>query len=218
MSDTINILCFGDSNTWGHTPGTGLRFPADVRWTGVCQNELGPRYKIWEQGLNGRTSVFDDVMPFRNGEKALGYVLQTVKPLDLAVIMLGTNDVKFADAEGVAEGVGRLVDIIQTAQKNIPTSTPFFPNCCIILLISPIIIGDKVQVILENRNPSEEHEISLHFYEAFRKLAEEKHVYLIDAAEVAKASEIDGLHMDADSHRALGLRVASEIRKILETS
>ena len=61
------IMCFGDSNTWGANPGTGNRYADDVRWTGVLQRELGEDYQVIEEGYNGRTSIFDDVLEGRLG-------------------------------------------------------------------------------------------------------------------------------------------------------
>ncbi len=54
------VVCYGDSNTWGYDPHTKTRFPSDVRWTGVLRQELGVDYLVIEEGLNGRTTVWDD--------------------------------------------------------------------------------------------------------------------------------------------------------------
>ena len=95
-----NILCFGDSNTWGFIPESILepqprRHPHDVRWTGVLARELGSGFQIIAEGQNGRTTVHDD--PFataRNGKLVLPAILESHKPLDLVVLMIGTNDLK----------------------------------------------------------------------------------------------------------------------------
>ena len=50
-----NILCYGDSNTWGYIPGTGGRYPRDIRWTGRMAKALGEDYYVLEAGLSGRT-------------------------------------------------------------------------------------------------------------------------------------------------------------------
>ena len=50
------ILCFGDSLTWGWNPFDRGRYPFEKRWTGVLQKELGKDYRIIEEGLNGRTT------------------------------------------------------------------------------------------------------------------------------------------------------------------
>ena len=89
------VLCYGDSNTWGYIGGTGERFAPEVRWPGVLQAALGGAYRVIEEGLNGRTTVFDDsIEEGRNGETYLRPCLQTHAPIDLVILMLGTNDLK----------------------------------------------------------------------------------------------------------------------------
>ena len=100
------ILCYGDSNTWGNIPADGRRYPADVRWTGVAAKLLGDGYSIIEEGLNGRTTSFDDYyVDCRNGRKGLGYALCAHAPIDLIVVSLGTNDLKYTGAVGSYKAV-----------------------------------------------------------------------------------------------------------------
>ena len=62
------ILCYGDSNTWGYIPASGARYEPDVRWTGVAQRLLGSDYTLIEEGMNGRTTVYENPLsPGRNG-------------------------------------------------------------------------------------------------------------------------------------------------------
>ena len=105
-----HILCFGDSLTWGFRPGLATRFDEDERWTGVLRRELGEEYCVHEDGISGRTSVFEDpYVPWRCGKAALGYTLMSQKPLDLVILMIGTNDLKFTDGYGAARGADCLV-------------------------------------------------------------------------------------------------------------
>ncbi|HCJ89535.1 MAG TPA: arylesterase, partial [Clostridiales bacterium] len=88
-----HVLCFGDSNTWGFIPGTCKRYDEHTRWTGVLQDELGADWRIHENGQNGRTTVFPEPSKnFMTGLGALPYALDTLRPLDAIIIMLGTND------------------------------------------------------------------------------------------------------------------------------
>jgi lysophospholipase L1-like esterase len=88
------ILCYGDSNTWGYAPGTGKRYLRHERWTGVLQQLLGSNAVVIEEGLNGRTTTLDDpTKPFRNGKDYLIPCLDSHAPLDLVVLMLGTEHV-----------------------------------------------------------------------------------------------------------------------------
>lgn len=89
------ILCYGDSNTYGYNPVNGLRYPKDVRWTGVLQKMLGEEYEVIEEGCNGRTTVFEDAKePWKAGLGYLRPCLNTHKPIDFVIMMLGSNDLK----------------------------------------------------------------------------------------------------------------------------
>ena len=91
----------------GYTPGSGERHAPDVRWTGVLRRRLGEGWEVLEEGMNGRTTVFDNPMsPGRNGSAYLLTCLETHKPLDLVILMLGTNDLRFTDAWGRGGGRG----------------------------------------------------------------------------------------------------------------
>ncbi|MEK4239293.1 GDSL-type esterase/lipase family protein [Paenibacillus sp. FSL H7-0714] len=106
------IVCFGDSNTWGYDAETDQRFNDEIRWTGLLHAELGDAYRVIEEGLPGRTSVSDD--PLFEGLAGISYLypcLMSHAPLDLVVIMLGTNDTKeiFAlTSYNIAQGIVRL--------------------------------------------------------------------------------------------------------------
>ena len=102
------ILCYGDSNTYGYNPVNGLRYPKDVRWTGVLQKMLGEEYEVIEEGCNGRTTVFEDAKePWKAGLGYLRPCLNTHKPIDFVIMMLGSNDLKrmfHASAQEIADG------------------------------------------------------------------------------------------------------------------
>jgi lysophospholipase L1-like esterase len=88
-----SILCYGDSITWGYNPADGTRFPFSDRWPGILQAELGGSFRVIEEALPGRTTSIDSpYLPDRNGKKSLQLVLESHMPLDLFVLMLGTND------------------------------------------------------------------------------------------------------------------------------
>ena len=110
------ILCFGDSNTWGLIPGTKERYPGEVRWTGLVQNKLDDT-KIIEEGLCGRTTVFEDeIRPFRKGVDTLPLILESASPLDGVIIMLGTNDCKAyynANPHIIGKGLERCIEEIE---------------------------------------------------------------------------------------------------------
>src|SRR4051794_39188438 len=107
------VVAFGDSNTWGYDPASGARLPPETRWTGAVGTALGSGYRVVEEGLNGRTTVFDD--PIATGRRGLDYLgpcLLSHAPLDLVVIALGCNDMKGrfnVSASEIAQGAERLV-------------------------------------------------------------------------------------------------------------
>ena len=96
-----HIVCFGDSNTHGYCADPadcadgGNRFNEDERWTCLLQKKLGADYLVLEEGLSGRTSVFSDPLhECMSGLDAIYSCLMSHEPVDLLIIMLGTNDTK----------------------------------------------------------------------------------------------------------------------------
>ena len=140
MSKTV--LCYGDSNTYGYIPETGMRYDRDVRWSGRLQKLLGSDYSVIEEGCNGRTTVRDDPIDgWKNGLDYLRPCLNSHKPVDIVILMLGSNDLKetfHVSAEEIAKGAGILVDVIKefTALKQ-----GYVPK---IILVSPPLIGEKI--------------------------------------------------------------------------
>ena len=137
-----NILCFGDSNTWGYDPTSNLsqRYPIDVRWTSVLQKQLGAEYRIIEEGLNGRTTCKnledpDPMAPFLSGSEALPVILQTHRPLDLVIMILGTNDICIFD-----QTMDEITQQARTLCEFILNYEYTFDSCPQVLLISPIHI------------------------------------------------------------------------------
>lgn len=211
------ILCYGDSNTWGYTPGSGERFDENTRWTGRLQKALGNAVQIIEAGMNARTTSFTD--PFKdylNGRQGLPYSLVEGKPLDCLVISLGTNDLKYGNAVWSAKGLDALLEAAVNANACYTGSSPVFPKGTKILVISPIHLHD----LLDEKTPdsvffgkvSQSHR----FAELYRAVAEKHQVEFLDAAQYASASEVDCVHMDAESHGRLAEAVAEKLRQMLQ--
>ena len=198
----------------GLTPGTCARYAPQVRYTGVLQAALGADYHVIEDGANGRTSVYEDPrIPWRLGKDALPIALIANKPLDLLILHLGTNDLQFTDACGAAQGAESLIALTGMVQ-GYRESSKVFPNGVKILLVSPI----RIDPVAANdpfaplRGCDAQ---SARFAEFYRHTAQENGVFFFDAASVASPSKIDGVHMDPQAHRALGLALADAVRKIL---
>ncbi|MFT3850616.1 MAG: SGNH/GDSL hydrolase family protein [Propionivibrio sp.] len=153
---TRQILCFGDSNTWGYAPISAERYPRDVRWTGVMAAQLGSRFHVVEEGQNGRTTVWDDPLEggHKNGLTYLTACLESHHPIDLVILMLGTNDLKarFAlPALDIAAGGERLVQTIQHTGWGVDGKAPA------ILLAAPPPIdpqGDLAEMFAGAREKS----------------------------------------------------------------
>lgn len=213
-----HILCYGDSNTWGYIAKVGGRYSEDIRWPCVARRLLGEGFRVWENGLNGRTSIFDDpTFPCRNGRAGLDYALLTSKPLDLVVLALGTNDLKFTDVKGSRRGVEYLIQEILSANARLHTDEPIFPNGPHILLLSPIRIHTQVETINPDTHfggsiPAASADFAQQFQLAVEKFPE---ISFLDSSVYASPSEEDGVHMDAASHQRLGAAVAEKIFDIL---
>lgn len=209
-----HVLCFGDSNTWGYRPGEGDRYDEQTRWPCVLQKLLGEEWLVHEDGLNGRETVQDH--PTRlavNGKAALPYALLSQKPLDLLVISLGTNDLKRFSAHHAAEGVGMLIGLAQSIDSLRRSSNPVFPHGCRVLVISPV----EVSAALAERETDDElrmaHEESLKFPKAYQAVCRTYGVDMIDAQQLTKPSDIDGVHMTAEGHRTVAEAVNAWIRQ-----
>ena len=190
------ILCFGDSNTWGYNGENGSRFSWGVRWTSLLQEKFaGQDVRIIEEGLVGRTTVFED--PLREGRKGtalLPVLLETHAPVDTIVLMLGTNDCKTvfkASARVIGAGIVRL---LEQTKRVVPQAR--------ILLVSPILLGDDVWK--EEFDPEfsrESVEVSKALAEEYARIARAFGCEFLDASSVAAPGAADQEHMDADSHR-----------------
>ena len=208
-----NILCYGDSNTWGYTPATGECYPVDVRWTGVLQQELGAEYRIIEEGMNARTTAYEDPWSYwRNGKDALPGCLVSQKPLDLLIISLGTNDLKFTGAFGAMKGAETLISVANMVQ-NKKESSLVFPEGVKILVVSPIELGEGIDSQIDSVFCGKVEE-SRKFSAYFERMCDRNNVYFLDAAKYAKPSPTDNIHMEPESHAALAKAIAEKVREI----
>jgi len=206
------VVCYGDSNTHGYSADTGGRYPRDVRWPGVLAAELGPDHQVIEEGLNGRTTIWDDPMlDGRNGRSYLLPCLRSHAPVDLVVIMLGTNDTKGylgLMAPDIAQGAGALAHLVVLSGAGPDGGSPR------VLLVAPPPLGEltassEVWGFGEARAKSER------FAAQYRTVAEHKGVAFLDAGPVAAVDLADGVHLTAAGHAALGRAIAGAVREIL---
>ena len=179
------ILCFGDSNTWGAIPLSEGRYPADVRWTGVLQRALGEGWTVVEEGHGGRTSVWDD--PVEGKPSGLSYLmpcLDSQAPLDLVVLMLGTNDTKErfgCGAEMIAMGMRRLIAAVGHMNNELLPPPP-------VLLISPIHMSEAYRDALLGWFGNGCVEKTKAFAKAYQSVAAQCGCFFMDAALAAAPS------------------------------
>jgi len=217
------ILCYGDSNTYGTIPmnvdilstaiaPSSCRYPEEKRWTGIMKKELGVEYKIIEEGLPGRTTVFDDPVEgiHKNGLAYLVPCLESHLPIDMAIIMLGTNDLKkrfSATAFDIAWGMGALISTIQKSNCSPDGGKPE------ILVLCPPPLGKLSHI--EDLFDQGSYERSKNLALNYKKIAGLYKCHFFDTGKIIKPSNIDGVHYDAKELEILGKEVAGIVKGIL---
>jgi lysophospholipase L1-like esterase len=197
----------GDLSYW-------LRYPFEERWTGILQGFLGPGYRIIEEGLNGRTTMWDDpCAPHKNALSYIDACLETHVPIDLIMIMLGTNDLKpriAGRAYDSAEGVGVLVNKIRQNPSGRHHAHP--P----ILITAPVAVGPHIDksFFSDEFGGKKAHEESLKSPKYLKRKAYLLGCEFLDAAKYTKTG-VDAIHMDAESHRKLAEALAEKIKEII---
>jgi lysophospholipase L1-like esterase len=216
---TKNILVFGDSLTWGWSPSKPIiptvRHKLENRWTTVMEKNLGEKYHIIVEGLSGRTTNIDDPNnPTLNGAPYLKAALASHEPLDLVIIMLGTNDTKHQlqrSAFEIGLGMGELINIVQKHSASWNRTNYPSPK---VLVISPPPLGENLAPILKTvlKDGYAKSKKLATIYSAITATAQE---HFFDAGSVISSDGIDGVHFTAKTNKKLGETVAKEVKKIL---
>ncbi len=205
-----SILCYGDSNTWGYDPQTRSRFPHDVRWTGVLASSLGTGYRVVEEGLNGRTTRWDDpIEAGRNGLTFLQPCLESHLPLDLVIVMLGTNDLKQRFGRSASDSAQSAASLAKAASRYAQTSAG---DPAQILLVAPPAVTTLTEFDQMFAGAQERSRQFSHYY---RLAATWNRLPFFDAGSVIVSSERDGIHFEAAEHRKLGEALAVEARRLI---
>lgn len=213
--EPFTILCYGDSNTYGYNPVTSRRHGENTRWTMVLQKLLGSDFRVIEEGCNGRTSynyVVDN--PWKTGDYGMKAILNSHKPIDLLVMMLGSNDLKNlydSSVQDIADAVGRL---LEEAAGFLLEQQEFVPK---LLLISPPEIDSHIEEsFFGDKFDNSSFERSLQMADVFAKTAadfrfKDTKCHFLNAAEFVKPSEHDCLHLDADQHIILARAIHEKL-------
>ncbi|QOV11833.1 lipolytic enzyme, G-D-S-L [Viridibacillus arvi] len=208
------IVCFGDSNTWGFNARTMERFPEGVRWTSLLAGMLGDEFQVIEEGLSGRTSVVDD--PLFEGLNGYTYIhpcLMSHAPLELVIIMLGTNDTKerfHLTSYNIAQGIARL----SLKVKNTPAAPK--GGCPKVLVIAPPPIEKGYYDTEVSQSMGRECDIKSEEMPKFlMELLEIQGTEFIDTKGFVSMNKIDFMHLDEEGHKLLSHLVFNKIKSIL---
>jgi lysophospholipase L1-like esterase len=209
---TRTVLVYGDSNSHGTMPMPTLlsagRFGPDVRWPGVMAAALGPGWRLVEEALPGRTTVHPDPISgiHKNGLAVLPAVLESHAPIDLVILMLGTNDLKArfqCPPVEIAVGIEHLVRHIRQGFTGPGGAAPA------LLLVSPpaVIEAGCLAEVFAGAEPK-----SRRLAGFFAEVAARWGAAFLDAGEVIAPSPVDGVHFEAEAHAVLGARVAETVK------
>lgn len=207
------VLCYGDSLTWGYdAAGPGRHAFAD-RWPSVLQAELGPAVHVVAEGLNGRTTAFDDHLAGadRNGARVLPTVLTTHAPLDLVILFLGANDMKpwvHGNPVAAKQGMGRLLDVVRGHDYPMDEPAPQ------VLLVAPPAVSRTDNAEFKEMFLGGD-AASKRLAPLYAALADEAGCGFFDAGTVAVTTPLDGVHLDAENTRNIGRALAPVVRVLL---
>ena len=219
-NDLKTILCYGDSNTYGYDPVTGLRYPESIRWPSVLRTMLaedkgwgsgsGREYRVIEEGCNGRTaSVTPEDEPWKDGRGSLKVCLNSHKPIHHFILMLGSNDLKTSFGRSAADITAGIREILQTVADFTLEKQGFTPE---VLLIAPPHLGDGIETSpfayeFDEDSVARSRQLP-QLYEAEAKAFG---AGFLDASKIIETSETDSLHLMPDAHR----RLAEAVRDII---
>lgn len=198
------ILCYGDSNTWGADPKTGDRHPRSIRWPYILQSLLGDDYEVISEGLPGRTLVAEDPgKPHRTGITHLKAMIESVHPVDLIIVMLGTNDIKTIynlSAEDIASHLDQTLKLIESKSEK-----------TLVICPAQTVVPESGEVDPRMvRAP----EILSKIPELFKEVAEKNSCSYLNAGDFITSSKVDGYHLDPEAHQKLAEVIRTKIESI----
>ncbi|MDX3929408.1 MAG: SGNH/GDSL hydrolase family protein [Shinella sp.] len=207
------VLCYGDSLTWGYDAEGLGRHAYEDRWPSVLAKALGSGVNVIAEGLNGRTTGYDDHLADcdRNGVKTLPTVLHSHMPIDLVIVMLGSNDMKpmiAGTAHAARAGIQRLVGLVRRHEYSFEYEAPD------ILIVSPPPLCETADPVFSALFKGGVEQSSM-LASLYRDLADELGCGFFDAGSVARTTPLDGVHLDAENTRAIGRGLEPVVRMML---
>lgn len=212
-----HILVYSDSLSWGIIPTTRKRLAFEQRWPGVMEIALdggGRKVRVVEDCLNGRRTVWDDPFkPGRNGLVGLAQRVEIYSPLELIVLMLGTNDFQSMhdyNAWHSSQGIGALV----SAVRNAPIE-PGMPVPAVLVVAPPPIRVPKGPIAPKFEGGDKK---CVGLAAAYQQICIEMNCHFFDAGSVTTSSNVDGIHLDAEQHAVLGRALSEVVATLLPTN
>lgn len=211
------ILVYADSLSWGIIPGTRRRLAFHSRWPGALELELNAKalpVRVIEDCLNGRRTVWDD--PFkagRNGLAGIGQRIEVNSPLELVILMLGTNDFQSTHSNNAwhsSQGIAQLIRAIREAPIE-----PEMPVPKILVVAPPPIDEPKGSIAPKFQGGADRCRGAA---DAYRAVAMELGCSFFDSATVISASTYDGVHLDEPQHKQLGAALVVPVANLLTAS
>ncbi|MCJ2182521.1 SGNH/GDSL hydrolase family protein [Novosphingobium sp. 1949] len=213
-----SIMCFGDSLTWGWVPNPDsvptTRYGLDARWTRVMAKALGEDYAVIEEGLNARTTNQDDPTdPRLNGSAYLPTAVASHLPLDLVILMLGTNDTKAVfrrEPIDIVTGMSVLVGQVLSSAGGVGSVYPA-PHVLVVAPPALAAMPDPCFAAMFEGAKAKTEALA----KGYRDLARFLKVDFLDAGEVITTDGSDGIHLSAQANAVLGAAMADKVREIL---
>ncbi len=204
------ILCYGDSNTFGFNPKDNNRLKRHERWPNILKKGLDDQFHVIEEGLNHRTTIWDDpVLEHKNGKTYLVPCLHSHKPIDLVILMLGSNDLKSRfnlSASDIGDSIGVLADLVLNSRT---------ANNCLspeLLILSPPKFGNVTRYAEMLEGYQEKEQKLASYYEL---VAKESGCHYFDISKYIQCPDTDGLHMEPPEHREQGTLLIPVVQAIL---
>ena len=214
--EQIKILCYGDSNTWGYISGSDhQRYGNNERWTKILLKLLGDKFEIIEEGLNSRTLISNDTRPGKEGKNGYEYLipcLDTHDPIDLVILMLGTNELK-TTYNKTANEIGEMFEeyFVKTILNRKSQLKDSYPK---LLIVVPPIVNENQEYCKANSKYLGAAEKSKELNNIYKEIAEKYNCYFLGNEELETG--IDGVHLTKESHKRLAEMLAQKISKIYE--
>lgn len=212
--EQIRILCYGDSNTWGYISGSDhQRYGNDERWTKILAKLLGNTFEVIEEGLNSRTLISNDTRPGKEGKNGYEYLipcLDTHDPIDLVVLMLGTNELK-ATYNKTANDIGDMFEkyFVKTILNRKSQLKDSYPK---LLIATPPVVNEDREYCKANNKYLGASQKSEELSDIYKDIAEKYNCYFL--SNEGLETGIDGVHLTKESHKKLAEMLEEKIKQI----